>query len=80
MCSLILGMQNSTNETRIPNKSTFMVWDADCLTAVEKGPETRLEAPLKDDGTADMSHAKALFVRITLKSNCAHIEVRKEQQ
>lgn len=55
----------------------YMVWGHECLTKVEIGMDSLLEAPLKDDGTPDMKKALAKNLPMTFKPTCGHIEIRK---
>ena len=65
--------------SRMPVDSprAFMIWgDRDCLIEIKPLPETRLEAPLKDDGTPDMSRARITPLPVTYTSKCGRIEIR----
>jgi hypothetical protein len=54
-----------------------MVWDSSCLSAVAKSKDTKLIAPLNEDGTPDMKHSFVRGVHVTYDPTCGHIEIQK---
>ena len=57
----------------------YMVWgDRDCPIKILPAPNARLEAPMKDDGTPDMSRAKLTNVPAEFIGKCGRIEIRRE--
>jgi hypothetical protein len=48
------------------------VWDANCIRV---GLDTRASAPLKDDGTPDIS--KVVIHKVVLDMKCYRIEVQR---
>jgi hypothetical protein len=53
-----------------------MVFDAACLTKLEKTTKTKLVAPLDSDGNPDMTKTVLENVHTTYSPECGRIEVR----
>jgi hypothetical protein len=53
-------------------QQAIAVWDANCIRV---GLDTRASAPLKDDGTPDLSHV--VVHKVVLDMKCYRIEVQR---
>lgn len=58
-------------------QTAVMIWDAGCITKVEVGRKTYIEAPMKD-GAPVMDEAVIFGVLADYKVDCGHVEIRKE--
>jgi hypothetical protein len=74
VCSLML-MAYAVGKDEKPGYG-IMVWPNTCITEVQVGQHTRIEAPMVD-GKPDMTRALLLGVHATYTPACGHIEIRK---
>lgn len=58
-------------------QSAVMVWGDSCITSVERGIGTRIEAPMVD-GKPDMKRALLYGVHASYIPECGQIQIRKE--
>lgn len=74
------GHPPSTSLVPTPKSSTsaVIVWDPSCVITVEQGKGFTLEAPLKEDGTPDLSKLQVNNLVVQIKKNCGRVEVRKK--
>jgi len=59
------------------SKYSVLVWGKGCITNIQLGDKTRLEAPLVN-GRPDMREAKVYNAVVTYSPECGHIEIRNK--
>lgn len=73
-CLITYGLSSSSARAA---SSAVMVWEFRCLSDIRGDRNTRLVAPLKEDGTPDMKRSYIVGVHATYKPECGVIEVQK---
>lgn len=53
-----------------PRQYTMAVWDRTCLDTITFTEESRMEAPIGDDGKPDMDRAKVTKTKTSLTKGC----------
>ncbi len=59
------------------SKYAVLVWSKGCITNIQLGDKTRLEAPLVN-GRPDMREDKVYNSVVTYSLECGHIEIRNK--